>query len=221
MRLSDAGSGLLLVAGVVLALFRYEPPPSAVAEVEWPTDPVEGRALVRAQGVAAFAAPELAPWLVSWGADDELSARAAAMGTASLLGSKPEGDVEAWSVRALAANEALRSEYAPDLEPLPFPPRTDIDPLVSVSIGAERARRSALGSQDALGEPSRIAAAIRLGAEVDPAWLERDGISGLVALELARRGDPADRALVERIASDGPTSADRVAALYAVQRLSR
>ncbi len=88
----------------------------------------------------------------------------------------------------------------------------------SVAVVGERLARA--GGPDTLPPLGAVAATIRKGELPDEAVWATPGAAGLAALELGLRGDPRDRALLERAAVDGPTAEDRLAARYALTRLA-
>ncbi|MCP4804964.1 MAG: hypothetical protein GY913_16870 [Proteobacteria bacterium] len=145
-------------------------------------------------------------------------ARVRAGAVASLLGS-PRYDLEpaAWSERALAGQMDLREAWAPEIEPLPFIETTAEFPPDSVPAFAERMVRS--GVDEPASELALVAARIRRGDPISADLADQPGVAGLAALELARAGRDEALPLVERVAVYGPTSSDRLAGLYALERL--
>jgi len=193
VRLIDAGAALAVAVALLVAGLRFEEP----------EPPYEDN-----RGSWAY--------VIDAGAHDRASAERVAIAVAGVLGSPfpDEVDDRAWSERVLAGNEELRSRFAPDLPAQPFPEAAEVG---SIATAAERMVRGP-GCADEVPPLGGVAATLRRGEQPEAEWLAAPGVSGLVALELGRRGWAEDRALVEQIAAEGPSGSDRVAARYSLTR---
>jgi hypothetical protein len=200
--------------------------------VEWPPAPA---------GELVQAPPAPLPLLLTWGpAPDAERARVEAAALAVALGldlpPRPGAvllDGMIGGLHSLRAAWSAPGSAVPARLPAPRPlppgrgralPGSGVqgqDVPLSVLI----ARVLELGPAGAPGDhpaahAARAAAALRLGgAFPDPAGLPA-GTAGLLALEAAARGHPADRPAVEALAQTGPSTADRVAARVALRRWS-
>lgn len=156
-------------------------------------------------------------WAFEQPVTDRASARVRASAIAALLGSPAlDRPPKAWAEQALAGQTALREAWAPDLEPTAFVPMTAPQRDVLVPRLAERAARS--GSvEPGMPRLAELAARVRMGETPDVR--DEPGAAGLVALELGRMGRVDALETVEAIAVHGPSATDRLAGLYARQRL--
>lgn len=199
------------------AASRYFPPPNAE----------KGRLLARNWKGNEFPVP-VGAMVISWYAGiipstpEELLLLATV--TSPMLGAPVEGAVT--PREAIRGQEALRAAMARACgtcapEPgilstyrkTPFPP--------SIAVTAEVGARGTGPVTDPAPPLGALAAAIRRGEEVSPEALEEPGQAGLVALEWGRQGDRHRIPLLLKLAADGPSGPDRLAALFAVQRLTR
>ena len=200
--------------------------------IEWPSAvPVE----------LVWAPPAPLPLLLTWGpAPDAERARveAAALAVALGLDLPPRpgavlldgmiGGLHSLRVAWSAPGSAVPARLP---APRPLPPGRGRALPVSGAQGQDVplsvliARVMELGPAGAPGDhpaahAARAAAALRLGGSFpDPAGLPA-GAAGLLALEAAARGDPADLPAVSTLAQMGPSTADRVAARVALRRWS-
>lgn len=188
-----------------------------------PTRSAQGKTLLAEVGVEGWARGPggREALVVSWGAEG-LEGEAPwvmAASTASLLGFRADGDPRSHADRALAAQEALREIYAPDLEAKAFPPVGPADVAASSSLSAQRMLRSGVETQDSAALGGLIAA-VRRGEDLAPSVWSTPGHCGMAALELGRRGRVEDLEILLRASIEGPTATDRLASLYAARRLA-
>ena len=143
--------------------------------------------------------------------------------TAPLLGAPVEGN--STPIEALAGQERLRQgaihacgSCAPKPALLATYTRTPFP--VSIAIAGEVGARGTGTLKDPVAPLGALAIAIRRGEEVPPEALELPGQAGLVALEWGRLGDERRLPALLKMANEGPSAADRIAALYAALRIS-
>jgi hypothetical protein len=119
--------------------------------------------------------------------------------------------------RALRQLEAL-GEFA---DPGAYPPRAIAHPFTEPSVVLE-AERSLRASVPFTPEHplAHLVATIRRGETPEASTWWEPGAAGLGALELGRRGDWQDLPTLVTVAADGPSSSDRIAALYAALRVA-
>ena len=93
---------------------------------------------------------------------------------------------------------------------------------VSASVGREVLRATASAApRGSLGSGlGQVAAAVRRGEALDPAWVVRPGWGGALALELGALGRPADLPLALDVAARGGAPLDRLSGLYAAARIA-
>ncbi|GEM_PF-2185784 len=200
-------------------------PSALAARLFPPTGAVTGRALMRGEGLALSDEVTLLPVVLSWNAglhpasqprEVQLlwaSAEAAALGLPLA-----EGDSEARALESAAVLTRFRTGLeeqcgacAPDAQPPTF------DPRAPVAARAELLVRS--GTRAATEDPlAAVVETIRTRGTLDDAVWSTPGLAGLAALELGRRGHPADGDLLRAAAETGPAAADRLAARYALDR---
>ena len=171
--------------------------------------------------------PGRVPWLVDLagaGALPDAAIPQAAAATRAVIDDPVPAELarEHYTAESLAGLEPFRSQQqsrcgdcAPAARPLPE--RVFPGP-VSLSNQAEAHRRSTV-TQDA-DALVRVAVTIREGGTPEEAVWQTPAQAGLAALELGRRGNTADLPVLLKQAVSGPTASDRIAALYAADRLA-
>jgi len=186
-----------------------------------PSEPAAGRALLAQLGLDGWAQGPASPaaLVVGWGTD-ELTAdgqQLLALSLATLLGSPPPP-----GPLVDAAARAAQAVAVPGAPPptRPFPPPARPDEVTSTSVSAERLARGGPGTPDHGAPRGALAAAIRAGEPIPDATWAEPGLSGLAALEVGRAGRRGDLDAVLALSVSGPTSADRLAGLWAALSLA-
>ena len=159
-------------------------------------------------------------WAFEQPVTSRVGAHVRAGAVASILGSpRHDQPADEWTMRALQGQAELRERWAPEMPEMPFIEFTAGPPSESMTAFAERSARSGFIEQDA-PVLAVLAAEIRLGRPA-PNVADVPGMAGLLALELARAGRVQDAELVDQVAVFGPSATDRLAGLYARERLQR
>lgn len=177
-----------------------------------PVQSAAGWAFVESLGPSAWlaAAGDRPLPTLAWGRPPDLSLRPVQAAAFAAAAGQPS---VSWA-EARAHLGCLPGDAAPcDLRPSGAPDAPVGRELLRASASA--APRSRLGS--GLGQ---VAAAVRRGEPLDPAWIGRPGWGGALALELGAIGRPADLELVLDVAANGGAPLDRLAGLYAAARIA-
>lgn len=193
-----------------------------------PRDAERGAQLATAAGLSLAEETTLRPHVMSWfaGRDaDELAYEPLllwALAEADALGLRgaEQADAEAQALERAAALERFRSaldETCGSCAPAPAAPEAVAQPTLVRTAELALRGTTPLESDDARRD---VVVAVREQRPVpDGAWTT-PGLAGLAALELGRRDAPGDLELVLAAIADGPSAPDRLAALYAADRLA-
>ncbi len=193
-----------------------------------PRDAARGAELAEAAGLQLAEETTVRPHLLSWNAGrdpsdlsyEALLLWALAEGDALGLRGDERADAEAQALERAAALSRFRDGLARtcgDCAPDPAAPAAIAQPTLVRT--AELALRGTvpLDTDDARRD---VVVAVRQGRSVPQEAWTTPGLAGLAALELGRRAADDDLRLVLVAIEDGPSAPDRLAALFAADRLA-
>lgn len=160
-----------------------------------------------------------------------------AISTAALLGVEVDDDPQTFQMLGEQIQASLNpwhqamiqrcGDCAPPSAPLPAPltpmdaSSQDLDPqgTTGISIGVERRRRSAMPLLSTATPMTAMVHRIREGGLPTSAEWATPGLAGMAALELGVHGRTDVIPALMSVATDGPSSTDQIAALWAARML--